>query len=208
MNFKKTPPVADSSFGIRTPGFIVIYGHVLHVIAAQYKHQRFLKAGHRVGYKRHGDFQVCCIHGGHAVIKHTTLSGGIMTLVVPDKQWLNVSNGSYRTMSPYYPSFESTYSFLATAQFVAEAKEKWINHPEDLTTRYHVLFDAFIGFWKQNFSESCQEDKDSGTFSLGAQIRYGMACAMNGKVIPADCAYEKLVQEVDQWIGYRDGIYD
>lgn len=202
MSFRKpVPPVTNTTdFTIRTPGFIVVYGYVVHVMAVQYNKEKIMSVGDSVSYKRHGSFQVCCIHEGHAVIRHITLSGKVMDLLVPNEHWLKVSNGSYRTDRPHYESFLSFYKRLDKA---AEPKTR-IQYSPELFDKYHQLFDAFNGYWKEMFAESVQEDKDPHTFGLGARIRYGMFCVMEGQPIPTDCDYVKLVAEVDSWIDYRE----
>jgi hypothetical protein len=207
MYSKSAPSVTDPNFGIRVPTFMVVHGHVLHWMAVDKNSERIMKAGDSVRYNRHGEFKVCCIHGGHAIIVHTTRYGKIMNLVVPERQWLDVSNGSYRTTNPHYESFESAYEHLAAkpeTDLKNDLGQPWVHHPPELTEKYHVLLNAFDGYWKENFDKTCQEDEDSVTFTLGARIRYGMACAMNGQAIPSDCDYEKLVKEVDAWIDYLE----
>jgi hypothetical protein len=202
---KPVPPVSDYRFDIQTPAFIVVYGYVVHVMAVQYNKEQIMSVGDSVSYKRHGRFQVCCIHEGHAVIQHTTLSGKVMNMLVPDKQWLNVSNGTYKAHSPHYDSFLIWYKRL---EKVPVAEQIRISYSTELFDKYHSLFDAFNGYWKENFAESVQEDKDPHTFGLGARIRYGMFCVMEGQPIPDNCGYEKLVTEVDSWVDYREGKYN
>lgn len=198
---KPIPPVSDICFSIRTPSFIVIYGHVIHVMAVQFNREQIMSVGDGVSYKRHGKFKICCIHGGHAVIQHTTLYGRVMNLVVPEEQWLNVSNGTYRTTTPHYDSFLTRYRRL---EKTVKQEQVPIGYSSEAFDKYHSLFDAFNGYWKENFAESVQEDKDP----LGARIRYGMHCVMQGLPIPTECDYVTLVTEVDEWIGYREGKYD
>jgi hypothetical protein len=205
MSYKLVPPVSDYKFEIKTPAFIVVYGYVVHVMAVQYNKEQIMSVGDCVSYKRHGHFQVCCIHDGHAIIKHTTLSGKVMTLLIPDKHWLNVSNGSYKAHSPHYDSFLICYKRLEKSSTTELVRTKYST---ELFDKYHSLFDAFNGYWKENFAESVQEDKDPHTFGLGARIRYGMFCVMEGQPIPDSCGYEKLVTEVDSWVDYREGKYN
>ena len=112
MSFRKPAPlVTDWDFNIRTPAFIVVYGYVLHNMAVRHN-TKIMSVGDSVSYKRHGNFQVCCIREGHAIIRHTTLSGKVMTLLIPNEHWLNVSNGSYKANRPHYDSFLTCYKRL------------------------------------------------------------------------------------------------
>ena len=200
---KPTPSVTDVLFDIRTPAFLVVHGYVIHWMAVDRKREQFLLVGSTVTYNRHGKFEVCCIHQKHAVIKHTTLSGKTMPLIVPEEKWLNVSNGSYTTTAPDYSSFEEHYKHL-----VNRIDQSRVNHSTELADKYQNLFDGFRGYWKENFNESAKEDNDLSTFMLGARIRYGMTCIGEGQPIPTDCKYEVLVKEVDEWIEYREGKFD
>lgn len=206
MRFTKPVPlVTDLDFEIRTPGFIVLYGYVVHRMAIQ---EKIMNVGDTVSYNRHGSFRVCCIHEGHAVIRHTKLSGKVMILLVPNEHWLRVSNGSYKTFHPHYETFLECYKWLdKKPATLSDVGQPWIHHPPELTEKYHNLFLAFQGYWKEKFHESLQEDQDSGSYALGARIRYGMTCAMRGQPIPIDCDYAKLVTEVDNWIEYQENPF-
>lgn len=199
---KPVPSVTDDTFGIRTPAFMVVHGHVLHWIAVQRNNEQIMSVGDSVSYRKHGSFKICCIHDGHAVIEHVTLSGVSMHLFVPNERWLNATSGSYRVYKPDYPSFVEAYRHLARPEPVVV--EEVVN-PKSLAERYHMLFDAFRGFWEREFAEEIQEDNDFlSSFGLGARIRYGFHCAMMEQPIPDDCRLEDLEKEVDGWIAYID----
>lgn len=159
-----------------------------------------MKEGDSIFYRRHGSFRVCCIKGGHAHILHSTIYGRLMNLVVPERQWLHVSNGSYQVSDLNYESYLQVFAHLAQPERV--------QHSPGAFDKFHQLFDGFRGYWQENFSPECQEDQDSSSFTLGARIRYAMTCIMEGQPIPPDCDYQKLVKEVDDWISYREGKFN
>ena len=74
----------------------------------------------------------------------------------------------------------------------------------ELLEKYQTLLDVFRAYWKANFAPECQEDTDSDAFSLGARIRYGIHCMIQGRPIPSDCRYEGLEEEICGWISYRE----
>ena len=183
-----------------------------------YKTERLLEPGQVVKYRRHGSFELCYAGYDHAVIKHTTLSGKVMHLFVPERRWLAVSNGSFKTSEPYYDTYLNGYGHLRDKPRLEPVHIIIIERPpaaptsesinRELYDKYHVLFDTFNGYWQANFAESVQEDVDLHTFELGARIRYGLTCVMEGQQIPFDCDYAKLLEEVEDWIGYREGRFD
>jgi hypothetical protein len=77
-------------------------------MAVQYNKKQAMNVGDSVSYKRHGNFQVSYIHeGGHAAIRHITLSGKVMDILVTNGHWLNVSNGSYSQSLTFYKRLDS-----------------------------------------------------------------------------------------------------
>lgn len=209
-----TPSVTDPCFGIRVPMFLTVYGHVIHTIGMNKMFERVLEPGTIVKYKRQGSFELAYAGDDHAVIKHTTLSGKVMHLFVPERKWLAVSNGSYKVEDVHYDSALSFWAALKDLPRLTPVHvfifERLPCAPasgtfnQEMYDKYHTLFDGFNGYWKANFDESIQEDVDPHTFQLGARIRYGLSCVLDGRKIPEDCEYAKLVEEVDNWIQYRE----
>lgn len=208
------PSVTDSDFTLRVPMFITVYGHVLYTIGMDKTHTYFLELGVVRRYRRHGSFELLYAGDNHAVIKHVTLSGKEMYLFVPERKWLAVSNGSYVSEDTNYKAAQEYWVDLKDKPRLTSAQifiiERIPTAPEsgafnqELYDKYHVLFDGFNGYWKVNFAESVQEDVDPHTFQLGARIRYGLSCVLDGRPIPEDCMYTKLAEEVDSWIQYRE----
>lgn len=204
MGYKPSPKVTDQNFSIRVPSFLVANGWVMYIIHSDTKKtQRFLKPGETVLTRRHGSFEVMYAGCDHAVLHHKSLTGKVMPLFVPPQKWLCASNGAFQVHNLDYASWAK--EFPPAAKEDSFDRITRINHPRGLLEKYSDLLKIFKIYWAEKFAESMQEDEDSRTFMLGARIRYGMACVMEGSLLPHDCEYQKLAEEVGSWISYREG---
>ncbi len=207
MKSTVTPSVTDPMFGIRVPLFLVVYGHVIHNIAVDLQHTRVLDPGKVIQYKRHGMFELEYAGEDFGVIKHTTTSGHIQYLYIPQRKWLAVSNGSYRSDDLNYDSALRCWAYLRDRPKQSRSDTSPAGTASsDLIEKYQLLLDAYRDYWSRNFANLSQHSEDTGAFELETRIRYGLVCAGNNQPVPPDCDYTSLIKEFDGWISYREKL--
>jgi len=107
-----TKPTPDSLSPIHHPCMIVLQGKVHFALPNLWE---VLEPGRLVSLTRHGSFEVEHTGDSYGIIRHTTTNGRLIRLFIPERDWLIVSDGIFRSYECNYDSFVKTcrISYLA-----------------------------------------------------------------------------------------------